>query len=106
MSDSDPPILQGSPARTRCKSARINVKSRRRRGDGRSETNLFPEEHDLGSPDFHHWARVIHGSGSTRAADDRSPEEQELIELCRQNKRLRMGNDTLKQAALMHARRR
>lgn len=44
--------------------------------------------------------------GSTRAADARTPEENGLIELERENKQLRMEVDVLKQAALTSARKR
>ena len=49
--------------------------------------------------------RAIHENGSTRASDNRTPEEQELIELRRENRQLRMENDILKQEALIYARR-
>ena len=62
-------------------------------------------EYDIGSSTLHRWVRAIHENGSTRAADNRTPEEGELIELRRENKRLRMEVDVLKQAALIFARR-
>lgn len=39
-------------------------------------------------------------TGSTRAADNRTPEEQRLLDLEKENRRLRMEVDVLKQAAL------
>lgn len=42
--------------------------------------------------------------GSTAAADNRTPEQNRLIELERENARLRMEVDVLKQAALIFAR--
>ncbi|MDK7723892.1 hypothetical protein QP551_04170 [Slackia exigua] len=42
--------------------------------------------------------------GSPRAADNRTPEQNRIIELERENKRLRMEVDVLKQAALIFAR--
>lgn len=42
-------------------------------------------------------------TGSTRAADNRTPEEQRLLDLEKENRRLRMEVDVLKQAALMFA---
>lgn len=42
-------------------------------------------------------------TGSTRAADNRTPEEQRLLDLEKENRRLRMEVDALKQAALIFA---
>lgn len=41
---------------------------------------------------------------STKEADNRTPEEKELIALRKQNKQLLMENDILKQAALIMGR--
>ena len=41
---------------------------------------------------------------SSRAADNRTPEESRLIELERENRRLKMEVDVLKRAALIFAR--
>ena len=41
---------------------------------------------------------------STRAADARTPEQQRILELERENRQLRMEVDVLKQAALIFAR--
>ena len=41
--------------------------------------------------------------GSTKECDNRAPEEQELIKLRKENQRLKMENDVLKQAALIFA---
>ena len=51
------------------------------------------------------WIRRVHACGSTAAADNRTPEQNRLIELERENARLRMEVDVLKQAALIFARR-
>ena len=48
--------------------------------------------------------KLVHETGSTRAADNRTPEESRLLELERENARLRMEVDVLKQAALIFAR--
>ena len=45
-----------------------------------------------------------YGSGSTRAADNRTPEQQRILELEKENKQLRMEVDVLKTAALIFAR--
>lgn len=62
------------------------------------------EEYDLCHSTLHRWAKGIREAGSTRAADNRTDEESELIELRRENRRLRMEVDVLKQAALIFAR--
>lgn len=43
-------------------------------------------------------------TGSARAADNRTPEQNRIIELKQGNRRLRMEADVLKQAALIFAR--
>ncbi|RKD25360.1 hypothetical protein BET04_03815 [Caminicella sporogenes] len=43
-------------------------------------------------------------SGSFKAKDNRSQEENELIRLRKENQRLKMENDILKQAALIMGR--
>lgn len=50
------------------------------------------------------WVKSIHENGSTRAADARTPEQQRILELERENRQLRMEVDVLKQAALIFAR--
>ena len=44
------------------------------------------EEYELRRSTLHLRVKVIHKSGSTRAAASRTPEEQELIELARGNR--------------------
>lgn len=61
-------------------------------------------EHDIGSSTLHRWARAIHENGSTKAAGNRTPEQQRILELERENKQLRMEVDVLKTAALIFAR--
>ena len=48
--------------------------------------------------------KAIHENGSTRAADNRTPEQQRILDLERENRQLRMEVDVLKQAALIFAR--
>lgn len=45
------------------------------------------------------WVQGIRNSGSTKAADDRTPEENELIELRKRNRQLEMEVDVSEQAA-------
>ena len=61
-------------------------------------------EYDLGSTTLRRWINSINATGSPHAADDRTPEQNRIIELERENKRLRMEVDVLKQAALTFAR--
>jgi len=63
------------------------------------------KEYDLTPSTFRKWVTRINATGSSRIADNRSPEEVKLIELTKENKQLRMENDILKQAALIFARR-
>lgn len=51
------------------------------------------------------WVRDFNNSGSFKAKDNRTPEENELIELRKRVKELEMEADILKQAALIMARR-
>jgi len=62
-------------------------------------------EYELTPSSFRKWVVRINASGSSRIADNRSPEEVRLIALEKENKQLRMENDILKQAALIFARR-
>ena len=62
-------------------------------------------EYDIARSTLQRWVQGIRNSGSTRAADNRTPEQNELIELRRRNRRLEMGVDVLKQAAPVFARR-
>lgn len=58
-------------------------------------------EYDLTASAFDKWVKQYQNSGSFRELDNRSPEEQELIKLRKENQRLMMENDILKQAALI-----
>lgn len=62
-------------------------------------------EHDLGESTLDRWIRRVRACGSTAAADNRTPEQNRLVELERGSARPRMGVDALKQAALAFARR-
>ena len=46
------------------------------------------------------WVQGIRNSGSTKAADNRTPEENELIELRKRNRQLEMEVDVSEQAAV------
>ena len=61
-------------------------------------------EYDLSKSTVDRWVKAINLSGSPHAADNRTPEQSRIIELERENRRLRMEVDVLKQAALIFAR--
>ena len=60
--------------------------------------------HDIARPTPRRWVQGIRNSGSTRAADNRTPEQNELIELRRRDRQLEMEVDVSEQAALIFAR--
>lgn len=60
-------------------------------------------EYDLSSTAFDRWIKRINSTGSSKECDNRTPEEKELIKLRKENQRLKMENDVLKQAALIFA---
>ena len=62
------------------------------------------DEYDLTESALARWIRQANNSGSFREKDNRTPEENELIRLRKENKRLLMENDILKQAALIFGR--
>lgn len=59
------------------------------------------EEYDLTPSALDRWIKQEGTSGSFKEKDNRSPEEQELVQLRKEVKQLRMENDILKQAALI-----
>ena len=61
-------------------------------------------EYDIARSTLRRWVQDIRNSGSTKAADNRTPEQNELIELRKRNRQLEMEVDVLKQAALIFAR--
>ncbi len=58
-------------------------------------------EYDIAHSLIDKWVAQADNSGSFKERDNRSPEQQELIELRKQNQQLKMENDILKQAALI-----
>ncbi len=62
------------------------------------------DEYDLGKSTVERWIKSINATGSPRAADNRTPEQNRILELERENRRLRMEVDVFKQAALIYAR--
>ena len=61
-------------------------------------------EYDLGSSALSRRVKCCGEAGVTTEAAARTPEDERLIELVRENKRLRMEAGVLKQAALIFAR--
>lgn len=70
---------------------------------GRPRSEVM-REYDLGKSTPDRWIQRVHACGSTAAADNRTPEQNRLIEPERENARLKMEVDVLKQAAPMFAR--
>ena len=60
-------------------------------------------ECDLGKSALDRWIQRVHECGPTSAADNRTFEQNRLIELDREHARLKMEGDVLKQAALISA---
>ena len=50
-------------------------------------------EYDLTASEFDKWVRQSQDSGTFKEKDNRTPEEEELIKLRKENQRLRMEND-------------
>lgn len=67
--------------------------------------NQICREYQIHPTVLNRWISRINKTGSTREVDNRSPEELELIRLRKENQRLAMENDILKQAALIFAQR-
>ena len=61
-------------------------------------------EYDLTPSALNRWIERINATGSTKEADNLTPEQQELLRLRKQNQQLLMENDILKQAALIFGR--
>jgi transposase len=62
------------------------------------------KEYELTPSAFDKWVRQHKTSGSFEEKDNRAPEQEELIRLRKENQRLMMENDILKQAALIMGR--
>ncbi|GEM02473.1 transposase [Halolactibacillus halophilus] len=66
--------------------------------------NEIIKEYTLTPSAFDKWIRQHKETGSFKEKDNRTPEQEELIRLRKQNKQLAMENDILKQAALTKGR--
>jgi transposase len=67
---------------------------------GKSKKDIIAE-YDLTPTAFNTWVKRSQTTGSFKEKDNRSPEENELIQLRKENQQLKMENDILKQAALI-----
>lgn len=66
--------------------------------------NEIIKEYELTPSTFDNWVRQYQFSGSFQEKDNRTPEQEELIKLRKENQKLAMENDILKQAALIMGR--
>lgn len=71
---------------------------------GKYSQKQLVREYELTKTALARWIRQAKNSGSFKEKDNRTPEENELIRLRKQNKQLLMENDILKQAALIFGR--
>ena len=70
---------------------------------GKQKSEII-REYDLAPSALNNWIKRINATGSPKEADNRTPEENELIKLRKINQQLMMENDILKQAALIFGR--
>lgn len=68
--------------------------------NGKSRSEIV-KKYDLTPSTFSKWIVDYNKSGSFKASDNRSEDENELIKLQKRNKQLEMEVDILKQAALI-----
>ncbi len=71
--------------------------------NGKSRAALV-EEYGLTASALDRWIKQAQATGSFKEKDNRSSEENELIALQKENQRLKMEVDILKQAALIMGR--
>ena len=71
---------------------------------GGKSSNAVAKEYGISKSSVTKWVRDFNNSGSFKAKDNRTPEENEIIELRKRVKELEMEADILKQAALIMAR--
>ena len=71
--------------------------------NGKKRCELI-REYELTPSALNNWIKQFNTTGSFKAKDNRTEEENRLIELEKENKQLRMENDILKQAALIMGR--
>lgn len=59
------------------------------------------KEYDLTPSALTNWIRRINATGSAKECDNRTPEATELLRLRKENQKLKIKTDILKQAALI-----
>ena len=67
-------------------------------------SSIIAKEYGIAKSSVTKWVRDFNKSGSFKAKDNRTPEENEMIALRKRVKELEMEADILKQAALIMAR--
>lgn len=67
-------------------------------------TSSLVREYGISASAVYKWVKENDTTGSFKTADNRTPEQNELIVLRKENHQLRMENDILKQAALIMGR--
>jgi transposase len=65
--------------------------------------NEIVREYDLTASAFDRWVLRINATGSSQEKANRTEEQTELLRLRKENQKLKMENDILKQAALIFA---
>lgn len=70
---------------------------------GKPRTEIV-KKYELTPSAFDRWVRQHLTTGSFEEKDNRTPEQEELIKLRKENQKLAMENDILKQAALIMGR--
>lgn len=70
---------------------------------GKSRKEII-NDYEITPSTFDRWVKQSKTTGSFKEADNRTPEQNELIRLRKENKQLQMEVDILKQAALIMAR--
>ena len=75
-----------------------------RNGNGKPSSQIRVE-YGIPRSTLQRWVQGIRNSGSTRAVDNRTPEENELIELRKRDRQLEMEVDVSGQAVPVFARR-
>ena len=93
-----PELKNKKPRRTFTSDFKIQIVHLYQNGKRKSD---IIKEYDISPSLLDKWINQVETSGSFKEKDNRTPEEQELIELRKRNKQLEMENDILKQAALI-----
>jgi transposase len=72
--------------------------------ENRKSRAAIAREYELSPSALDRWIKQAQTSGSFAEKDNRTAEENELLALRKENERLKMENDILKQAALIMGR--